>query len=212
MTVITNSDCEAWFNDQWSIISVETALTYPELHVRCAECKGAIRLHKAGPMNKPRAHAEHRKRFNGCSLGDRFDGFHRINSDTVGDGENTGLTLLIAEEVPEARVYHEGATVSVLVNRFERDRNARKACIKHHGMKCAVCEFNFKEIYGEVAKNIIHVHHITPLSEIKQNYVVDPIKDLIPVCPNCHAVIHSAGGPYSLAQMKNFIKVLKLDS
>ena len=39
----------------------------------------------------------------------------------------------------------------------------------------------------------IHVHHLRPLSEIRGEYMVDPVADLCPVCPNCHAVIHYGG-------------------
>ncbi|MEG1241999.1 MAG: HNH endonuclease, partial [Oscillospiraceae bacterium] len=46
------------------------------------------------------------------------------------------------------------------------------------------------ERYGEVGKNFIHVHHKIPLNEISEEYVVDPVNDLIPVCPNCHAMLH----------------------
>lgn len=49
----------------------------------------------------------------------------------------------------------------------------------------------FEKFYGAEFKEIIEVHHIVPVSQIGEAYVVDPIKDLIPVCPNCHAVLHS---------------------
>ena len=42
----------------------------------------------------------------------------------------------------------------------------------------------------EKAKNFIHVHHVTPISKVGREYKIDPIKDLIPLCPNCHAMIH----------------------
>lgn len=53
---------------------------------------------------------------------------------------------------------------------------------------------NFKEKYEELGKDYIEVHHIKPnlklISEINSEYVVDPEKDLIPVCSNCHSMLH----------------------
>ena len=87
----------------------------------------------------------------------------------------------------------EGAAVSVMMNRFERDQEARKKCIKHFGCKCQVCELDFGAKYGtDIGSGFIHVHHLQPLSKIRKSYVVDPVKDLIPVCPNCHAMLHKA--------------------
>ena len=51
------------------------------------------------------------------------------------------------------------------------------------------------KVYGEIAKGFIHVHHLIPLSEIKENYQVNPKTDLIPVCPNCHAMLHRQDPP-----------------
>lgn len=73
---------------------------------------------------------------------------------------------------------------------YERNPIARKKCIEHYGVQCQVCEINFENTYGEVGKDFIHVPHIVPLHEIQQGYEVDPIRDLIPVCPNCHAMLH----------------------
>jgi 5-methylcytosine-specific restriction protein A len=56
-----------------------------------------------------------------------------------------------------------------------------------------MCGLNFGAVYGSLAEGFIHVHHVKPLSEISAEYEVDPIADLRPVCPNCHAVIHLGG-------------------
>ncbi|MDA0666950.1 MAG: HNH endonuclease [Planctomycetota bacterium] len=53
-----------------------------------------------------------------------------------------------------------------------------------------MCGFSFEKTYGEKAKGYIHVHHLVPLAEVGASYEVDPAKDLRPVCPNCHSVIH----------------------
>ena len=84
----------------------------------------------------------------------------------------------------------EGALKSVLVNKYERNILARRACLSKHGYSCMVCGFNFEEKYGEIGRDFIHVHHIVPISTIGQEYQIDPEKDLVPVCPNCHAMLH----------------------
>ncbi len=84
----------------------------------------------------------------------------------------------------------EGAKTSVVVNRYERSQEARKACLNAHGYSCAVCGMNFEDVYGPIGKDFIHVHHVIPISEIGQEYEIDPLNDLVPVCPNCHAMLH----------------------
>lgn len=106
------------------------------------------------------------------------------------------------DEVPWGGDYVEGAVVSVRVNRYERDPEARSTCIKHYGARCSVCGFDFAEVYGEMGRGFIHVHHVVPLSTIAGAYVVDPIKDLRPVCPNCHAMLHKRRPPYSLDELR----------
>lgn len=84
----------------------------------------------------------------------------------------------------------EGAILTVQVNRYERSSIARRKCIEHYGCMCYICGLNFEAYYGEIGQGFIHVHHKRPLSEIGQEYTVDYKNDLIPVCPNCHAMLH----------------------
>lgn len=83
-----------------------------------------------------------------------------------------------------------GKKITVLVNKYERDATKRQACLNHFGYRCQICNFSFKEAYGELGDSFCHVHHIEPLSEVGGEHDVDPAKDLIPVCANCHAIIH----------------------
>lgn len=86
--------------------------------------------------------------------------------------------------------YYEGSVQQALINRYERNPLARKECIGHYGYTCQICGFNFEKVYGKIGAQFIHVHHLTPIAEIGKNYKLDPIRDLIPVCPNCHAMLH----------------------
>ena len=86
----------------------------------------------------------------------------------------------------------EGAIKQVAVNKYERDNTARRACIAAHGTDCAVCGIDFGAVYGDFAMGYIHVHHKTPVAEAAKHgeYELNPVDDLVPVCPNCHAMLH----------------------
>lgn len=107
------------------------------------------------------------------------------------------------EEIEPNEQYFEGAVSQVIVNRFERDPKARAKSIAHHGPVCLVCRFDFEKAYGPIGAGFIHVHHVVPISEIRATYVVDPVNDLNPVCPNCHAMLHRINPPYSLEALRN---------
>lgn len=97
-------------------------------------------------------------------------------------------------EVDPSEKYIEGHCRTVAVNKYERNPAARKKCIEFYGARCSMCEIDFEEQYGEYAKGFIHVHHLRALHSIGEEYEVDPINDLILVCPNCHAMIHRLKG------------------
>ena len=92
------------------------------------------------------------------------------------------------EEISEEGVA-EGAVRQRRVNWYERDPRNRKAAIKKHGVKCFGCGLKMEERYGKIAKDFIHVHHVKPLSTVPEDSQPD-IADLVPLCPNCHAVVH----------------------
>lgn len=89
-------------------------------------------------------------------------------------------------------VHSEGTRTRVWVNRYERSATARKKCIEHYGYQCSVCDLRFEELYGDIGKGFIEVHHLVPLHTIQQTYEVNPIEDLRPVCSNCHHMLHRA--------------------
>ena len=111
----------------------------------------------------------------------------------------------LPEEIQELDQYTEGSTKTISVNAYERNVEARDKCVEHHGYKCAACDFDFERTYGAIGKSYIHVHHIVPLSEIKQEYKLNPITDLVPVCPNCHAMIHRSTHVLSIDQLKELL-------
>ena len=99
------------------------------------------------------------------------------------DGRQEGEEEISEKGVPE------GAVRQRRVNWYERDPKNRKSAIKKHGVRCLGCDLEMEERYGKIAKGFIHVHHAKPLSTVPEDYQPD-IDDLVPLCPNCHAVVH----------------------
>ena len=106
------------------------------------------------------------------------------------------------DEMDSPGDFPEGAASRVFVNRYERSSAAREACVLHYGRTCSVCDMSFDERYGSIATSFIQVHHLKPLFEIGEGYVVDPVADLRPICPNCHAVAHMKRPPLTIEQVK----------
>jgi|SRR5882724_10078670 len=103
------------------------------------------------------------------------------------------------------QTFNEGTVTQVLQTRYERNPFAREQCLKHFGYKCSVCDFDFADFYGEIGKNFIHVHHLAQIASVKKSYSIDPTKDLRPVCPNCHAMLHRQNPAFTIEELKSRI-------
>ena len=115
-------------------------------------------------------------------------------------------TWTFPELAPSNGLFAEGARMSVTVNAYERNAAARAACIAHHGASCTVCGMNFEETYGPAGKGLIHVHHLKALASVGTEYIVDPVADLRPVCPNCHAMLHRGEPVFTIEAVKGMLK------
>lgn len=100
----------------------------------------------------------------------------------------------------------EGRQFEVTTTRYERNPINRTLCLATYGYSCKVCGFNFEEIYGEIGHKYIQVHHLTPVSQMGDDFIVNPTTDLAPVCPNCHAMLHRKNPPYTIEELKNRLK------
>lgn len=108
-----------------------------------------------------------------------------------------------------SQTYTEGQSHNLTVTSFERNQNARKACLDKYGYSCQICGIDFEKKYGSVGKDFIHVHHIDFISAKGGiAHEVDPLVDLIPVCPNCHAMLHrKINGKYlSVKELKDIVE------
>ena len=130
----------------------------------------------------------------------RFDAFLASELEAF---ENS-ISAFIANAKKEDTVYLEGEQNNFTGSKYERNPKARKACLAYHGTACMICGMDFEKAYGPAFAGKIEVHHIVPLHQIGETYVVDPIHDLVPVCPNCHTAIHSKeDGVYTIEEMKS---------
>ena len=107
---------------------------------------------------------------------------------------------------PDVAGYPEGALTSVKANRYERDRRNRAAAVSIHGSSCLGCGLDMGKRYGEVAEGFIEIHHVTPVSQLGAGHVIDPARDLVPLCPNCHAVAHHRNPPLSVDEVRALIQ------
>jgi len=101
--------------------------------------------------------------------------------------ENTDPEEAFVEEIA-GRL--EGMPKTVVATRYERDPKNRLEAIRIHGLRCIPCGFDFSKTYGDRGQGYIEIHHINPVSELADAQIVDPVTDLVPVCSNCHRMIH----------------------
>ena len=107
-----------------------------------------------------------------------------------------------APESPgKVTLYAEGKSKTVTSKTYDRSPQARQACIRQYGYNCSVCQFNFAEAYGSIGATYIEVHHLKPVADISEEYLIDPIKDLRPVCSNCHRMLHRQRPPLSIEEL-----------
>jgi 5-methylcytosine-specific restriction enzyme A len=108
-------------------------------------------------------------------------------------------------ETPEVAGLPEGAKIRVEMNRYERDRRNRAAALAIHGYSCKACGVDLSEQYGDAAAGFIEVHHTTPVSEVGPGYIINPVTDLVPLCPNCHGVAHRRSPPYTVDELREML-------
>jgi len=112
-------------------------------------------------------------------------------------------------EEPAFESFVEGNKFQVTLNRYERNPINRELCLQRKGYSCAICGFNFKDTYGQIGKHFIEVHHITPVSVLGPDYRINIDKDLIPVCSNCHSMLHKRNPPYNPEELVSILASAK---
>jgi len=95
-------------------------------------------------------------------------------------------------DTPIKDSYLEGRAAERKITHYERNREARRACIIHYGCKCYICGFDFEKFYGKDGEGFIEVHHIEKIATRANEHKIDPVVDLRPLCSNCHSMVHHA--------------------
>lgn len=149
-----------------------------------------------------------------CSLNEISECFGGNSLNTIDDTKDSIqnepldspiINTLYPDDLPLHGTFIEGMGQQVLVNRFERSSDARSACIAHYGCFCQVCNLDFNEKYGGLGEGFIHVHHIIPIASVGASYRVNPVNDLVPVCPNCHAMLHRREPPLEIDELRALV-------
>lgn len=127
-------------------------------------------------------------------------------SDETHFDENWSFGVQTDHDELEGRFFQEeGGLRLILSRRYERSRLNRKVAIEFHGRKCRVCKFSFDETYGSLSEGYIEIHHLVPVSQMGGPKPLDPRVDLVPLCANCHRMVHKAWPPLSPERLRQII-------
>lgn len=88
--------------------------------------------------------------------------------------------------------FQDAEGLLLLRQHLQRERSARLIqAFKRQlqDVSCCVCGFDFHKAYGELGRVFIEAHHTKPVAQLDANEVVS-VRDLVPVCSNCHRMIH----------------------
>lgn len=124
---------------------------------------------------------------------ENIDGFDFIESNGFSEEErkqviDSDFSNLIIEE---------GYIRSNHVQTKARSKKLVDIAKKHFSINgkiyCDVCRFNFEDFYGEIGKGFIEIHHLKPIfvygGNVEQS-AEEALKNVVPVCSNCHRIIH----------------------
>jgi predicted HNH restriction endonuclease len=77
-------------------------------------------------------------------------------------------------------------------------------------LKCSCCSFDFYDFYGDIGKNFIEIHHIKPIFKYENEDITktleNAVQNLVPLCSNCHRMIHkNRKTPLSISELNKNI-------
>gem|GEM_PF-225919 len=109
------------------------------------------------------------------------------------------------EVFDENIIIREGRKKLIEANFYERSSKLRSYAIRYFSIdnkvSCQCCNFNFQDFYGEeIGKDFIEIHHTKPIFRYEEDdldkTIEQAMENLIPVCSNCHRMIHK--NPHAL--------------
>lgn len=115
-------------------------------------------------------------------------------------------------------IIQEGKQIYSLSKTYQRSKKLRDSAIEHFShdniIKCDCCGFETSSYYGNKYGNIvcIEIHHLKPIflyeGDDETKTIEEAIKNLLPVCPNCHRIIHK--NKITANMIPNFKKEIEL--
>lgn len=118
------------------------------------------------------------------------------------------LNIVDVEDENNIPIQTEGTRQEIKSIRYERNPFNRQLCLHKKGYRCAICGLNFEDMYGDIGRNFIEVHHTTPVSLMGDNYILDIERDLVPLCSNCHSMVHRTNPPVAVDDLRSKIQEL----
>lgn len=136
-----------------------------------------------------------------------------LNERNITAPESSSASQIADDDTYSSESGSEGEKKSKFITYYERNPKLRRQAIAIHGCNCAACGFNFGEFYGEYAEGFIHVHHVKPVAELGGSAMINPETDLIPLCANCHSVVHrKKSNTLSTDELKQLIADMSIES
>lgn len=125
------------------------------------------------------------------------------------DRQTFHADVIFPEDVErDAREYmlHADKFIYGVKARFETDPEIRLKVLKQQGMSCGICGFNYENYYGDAGRGYIQIHQIIE-DELKMDEF-DVDHDFIPICENCHGIIHrNKDNNLSVSELKQIIHI-----
>jgi len=118
------------------------------------------------------------------------------------DGKLNSVEML-PEVVNETYEYTQPSKETLDIDYIEK---IKKECIDYYGAICDICGFDFGYTYGETYEQYIDVHNQKSAEGEEISPTTHPIEDLIPICYNCHHVIHSTTPAIPVDEMRKMVK------
>ena len=115
----------------------------------------------------------------------------------------SALHEMVAESVGK-RDLLEGKPIFAVSKRYERSPVVRARAIALHGCSCCVCGLNFSESYGSIGDGFIHIHHVERVADSGER-AINVREDVVPVCPNCHAMLHTRTPPLKPEELSELL-------
>ncbi len=164
------------------------------------------------PASWPKQWSNYRMRTSRSPICNENEEFNEVEIVTLWATLVIGMFLSLLDVTKIDNDEHlEGGVNRIEINKYERNPVNRELCLAANGYTCKICGFDFERYYGDIGKHFIHVHHIVPISKMTEAYAIDPVNDLIPVCPNCHAMLHRSDPPLHPEELKHRIQEIQSD-